>query len=524
MTRKHRGSHFQKGVADAGLPIEQRRVIHGNPFNQATANKTAVIDLRADLTRDYVVRDANTAYYQFLKTLPNSFDDLTQEFGLEVYYKMLFDAEVGASVGMLSLATLANGWRVKPVQSENVDPNLCQFCADFVKDVLDGMETPFLSAVEQILDGLWLGSSVSEMKWSVYNGGRYDGLYRVADLKNKPLKSTSFVVDSFYNVISLVTRIAPGMSLPIGSIIPISFEHINSIKGMLPRANFMVFTWNPPNGDPRGRSILRPAYSAWWMKQQVMNEWLAWIAQFSRPILVAETAPNAQPIPIKDNMGNIMLDSNGNPICRSPASVMVEDLEKARSGSVVVLPNGADARLLQVSGEGAGLKSAIEFADRQITRAITHQHLASGEAQHQSRASSQVHQDILGMLIIYIKQMLSSIVKRELIRPLIMLNFGAGAEAAIPAIDFGFGDGFPIGPDSVARLYQTGYLTSEQLPALDEMLGLPVRKKISSMLDRAEKETAADDTESAQALVAAFKNAKEQYQTWLDKADPDEGE
>ena len=49
------------------------------------------------------------------------------------------------------------------------------------------------------------------------------------------------------------------------------------------------------------------------VKNLIIINVLAWIAQFSRPILVANTAPNAQPIPIKDSAGNVMLDAQGAP-------------------------------------------------------------------------------------------------------------------------------------------------------------------------------------------------------------------
>jgi Protein of unknown function (DUF935) len=521
---KGSGQSRPQTAPNAGITVKQVVPVQGNPYNPQTKGKSGKVSMTVDLNQDYVA--ASRIWYPFLRAFPNAFDDLTREFGLDVYDRMLKDGEIASSCGVLTLACVSNGWKVvaSPEAAEN-SPEEAKKFARFCQEALEDLRTPMLSVLEQLLDGLVMGSSVCENTWEMIESGEWAGKIRLRDCKSKPLALTAFVVDAFNNVVGIASRTHTGELVSAGNAFPVSFDKDNKIPGLLPRINFTVFTWNMKNQDPRGQSILRPAYSGWWFKQQVINEYLSWIARFAQPSIVGYTPAGALPIPLKDASGNIIYDQQGQATVKSPQVAMREGLEDLKSGSVFTAPNGADVKLLQILSDGTAFNKALDFSNREITRAILHQHLATGEGEHQSRASSQVHQDVLGMLIMYIKQVLCTVIKRDILKPMIALNWGEEKVKFTPNLDLGMGDGFPLTALDISRLQSVLYFTEDQMPAVDQMLGLPVRSRVEAMRKRIQDERSAQPM-TGMAGGGAKEGGADQdsalYKKWLMEQQEDE--
>jgi hypothetical protein len=97
-------------------------------------------------------------------------------------------------------------------------------------------------------------------------------------LKVKPIRSVAFVTDAYLNVLGLVGA-KPGQTVPaVSDLAPAE---------IIPREKFCILSWRPKDGDPRGTSVLRPAYDPWWRKRQTIPEYLKYLAQFAGPSLWA---------------------------------------------------------------------------------------------------------------------------------------------------------------------------------------------------------------------------------------------
>jgi hypothetical protein len=114
---------------------------------------------------------------------------------------------------------------------------------------------------------------------------------------------------------------------------------------------------------------------------------------------------------------------------------------------------------------------------------VTYQFLGTLEGEHQARASSEVHQDILSLTVLRLKLWLAKQQYREVFKRLLMYNFdlsGRRIARYIPKLSLGLGDGFPVTPDSIAELMGSGYFGSMpdpvQMEKLDDRLGLPRRE------------------------------------------------
>jgi len=471
----------------------QTETVERNPFVPPSVEPRgdAKVRLHADPTKEYVP-SRTQGYYPFIQALPPWIDDISQQFGMQVYEQMLVDPVVYASLGLYRLAIIANDWDLVPsLTRDEHDYDVAVKMRNFVKDNLDNLETPYDNILEQHLQALAFGSSIHEQIYQV-EAGRL----RLKDIRDKPLRNSVFVVDSFFNTIGILTMRFPGQNFPAGSYIPIDFSAIgmtkpdeafdlsNVIPGMLPRYKFSILTNEIKLNDERGHSALRAAYQAWWLKQQIVAEHLKMLSQFGSPSVVGKTAPNATAQQFLDSNLNPITDpSTGLPMQRSAEQLLAQVLESLQNGSSIVVPNGSEVDTLETKGDGEAFINALNFYDTQIVKAITYQSLATQEGLHQARASSETHQDILSLGILRRKQWLANQQRREVFKRLLMYNFddtGKKIARYVPKLSLGLGDGFPVNPDVIARLMSANYFGMQpdpgQMEKLDERMGLPRRE------------------------------------------------
>jgi hypothetical protein len=193
-----------------------------------------------------------------------------------------------------------------------------------------------------------------------------------------------------------------------------------------------VLTIRARDEDPRGTSILRPAFRPWWKKVQADPEHMKWVAQFASPGLVGTTSENAQPQPVKNPDGTPAVDAQGNPVYLYPEQAMVDTLVAFRNGTAMAFPYGSAVKPMETKDDGSQF---IQF--EAIAKAILHQTLATGESQHESRAAASIHQDILGQLVRQIKRIVARMIRRDILTALTVANFGDDARPLVPVASLG---------------------------------------------------------------------------------------
>lgn len=93
-----------------------------------------------------------------------------------------------------------------------------------------------------------------------------------------------------------------------------------------------------------------------------------------------------------------------------------------------------------------------------------------------ARAASQIHQDVFGLLIYFLKGMVIETFERDVLFHLTKYNFGEDAAYELtPRASLGNVDrqDFATFSKGIAALYTAGVIDDTQLPAIHEMLGLP---------------------------------------------------
>jgi hypothetical protein len=136
-----------------------------------------------------------------------------------------------------------------------------------------------------------------------------------------------------------------------------------------------------------------------------------------------------------------------------------------------------------MQGDGAAFRMGMAEANDEITKAILTQQLATDEGRHMARAAATVHQDVLDTLVRQGKLSVQDMIRDQIFKPWIKLNWGEKAEHLAPIADLGATEqrDKPGLWQGAAALMNAKYFTEDQLQAMDLMLGVPVRQKITAL-------------------------------------------
>lgn len=411
-----------------------------------TPEAGAALNGLAKIMREYVAGSSDFPYLQLQRALPRHVDDAERDFGADIYERMLRDPMVAAAVDTLKMRALAEGLRLSPVSGgEDI--------WRFVESALESLDVPIEETLYDMLDALSFGHRLAEIVFEVSEQGRLV----LRAIKPKPRRNYGFVLDAYQNLTG-IAAIVPGKSafVPVG-IVPSPKD----LPNLFPASKFFVLTFGGTNRDPRGCSLLRPAYNPWWLKQQTWPQLLKFLVQFAGPSLIGYTPENAA------FSGDL-----------SPEDVMLAALKGFQNGSIVVLRGGSKVDRIQSEGEGQAFLNAIELYNREITHAVLKQTRATMEALHGSRADSETASDILDVVVGWVQGVLARAFRRQVVRPLVALNFGlTAARDHCPNVLFK-GSGKPDFAGTaaaVAQLQSSGYLSPSQYGGIDQLLSLPPR-------------------------------------------------
>jgi phage gp29-like protein len=323
---------------------------------------------------------------------PYNPDDLLTRHGMDLYDRMMTDAQVRASINTKRYALLARPWQVFPAVREKEHPAFCPACEarDFVEEALnelrgpDGSPRDFRCTLFEMMSAFYRGFSLAEMIWRVEERGRWQGRYTLAAIKFKNPKQIGFDMDEFLNVRAVTSRTTAGEPVTI------------------PRGKCLLFIHNQRDELPYGDSDLRAIYKHWHSKQILMEFWNLRLQRFGIPFAYANAAAG----PRRDQIQEIM--------------------REFQQESSAVFPPNVKLQLLEPrTDNGEPFLSALEWHNQQIAIGVLLQTLTSGEGLRSgSMALGRVHFDILLFALECMKQAVESAVNAQIVRPLVDYNFG----------------------------------------------------------------------------------------------------
>jgi len=467
-------------ASDQGGELTVTSVIDTPQANQ----KVTTIRAHADLLESYVASLGSTYTpwmgLGYIRQLPTPTDDLQRDFGTRLYDEdMQRDPQVYSTLSILVTAVLAQGLSLfPPVSSDDPQYKQAAKIVDFCNWNLKNLRHPMASVLYELVDGmLKMGHKAAEMEYDMAENVTPGAGPQIvlSDIVCKDQHALAFIIDGFSHVLGLV-YVRPGQALPqfgmFPNILPGSAE-VSQVMDVLPdfvlpRAKFVIPTHKPRNNDPRGTSHLKGVYTAWWKKQQLIPQHMAYVARFAQPSIWANISKDAKDIPVKDAAGNITS-------YKSIVSAVTEALSQIKSGAVASVID-TEIAMLEAKSEGKVLFDSFELEDRQIAKGILMQTLTTEEAQHMARAASTVHQDVFGILIAFLRSIMTWCIQNEILKPLVLYNFGQEeADTLVPIVSLGDTErqDKPAMMNSLAALALAGGVHPSQWPGLWRTLDFP---------------------------------------------------
>lgn len=397
--------------------------------------------------------------------LSNACDDLTQDLGVDVYEVMLNDPTVASAFFVLATAILNGKFQVIPrfqlqpgeelaalKGSAREDIENSTWAANFIDFNIQRQPRPIKSTSFEMLYALAFGCKLAE---KVFEEATFEGEDVVAlkRLRTKQNKAWSYVVTPYGDLVGIRGVIVGGGIVDF------------------PPDKFMIHTWMPQDGDPRGRSILRAAYNGWNLKINSWPKLYKYLDRFGSPIAVATLPENAPDEPLTNERGAPV----GAPVPATQA--MGNALARLEGGSWMVMRNGADFNLYAPTTNGEAFLHAIDIFKHEILEGILMTARATLEAEHGSKADTQEAHHVVARLIGLGRTSEEGMYEHQLFHHLLFLNRGKDfADRYTPHCSTGEVEAKDIEKVLTAFVGAGYVLDPGHYPFLDATFGLKPRK------------------------------------------------
>src|SRR5581483_8380712 len=166
------------------------------------------------------------------------------------------------------------------------------------------------------------------------------------------------------------------------------------------------------------------AFNAWNLKTQTWPELLRWLLTCAIPGLIGFTSDDADVEEMLDENNEPVLDADGQPRYVTPQEAMLSALVQFRNGMAAVFKNGAAVDQIEANGDGSAFEKAVEIFDKQISKGVLFQTLATGEGKRQARAASETHKDVLEKVVWWLKGKVAAMIVNDIARPFVRYNWG----------------------------------------------------------------------------------------------------
>jgi phage gp29-like protein len=309
-------------------------------------------------------------------------DELAARKGLEVYDRMMTDAQVRMAVNYKRFAVISADWDVLPGGPSRRDAEI----AAFAKRSLELMRGSVVQTVFGVMNALVHGYSVSEMVFKPVESGEDAGRWRLDAIKPKHPRDYEFELD------------------PFGNLTGLDLIDENGRRAKLPLWKFVVYTYLPEFNRPWGRSDLRAVYKHWWSKDFLLKWWNIYLETYGAPTRVGKYPAGATPESRQADLKRVLRDIVNN--------------------TAITIPDDMDIEFISAAGD-AGFESAVEYHDRQIVKGILGQTLTSDEGGHSgSYALGSVHAATLEDYVSFLRRDIAeSVMSEQVIRRLVDFNF-----------------------------------------------------------------------------------------------------
>lgn len=259
--------------------------------------------------------------------------------------------------------------------------------ADFIEEQLNGIES-FEDVETDLLDAVGKGFAVSEIMW-----GYDEGHVVVQEIKSRHQKR--FFWDSLDDSLKVRTREAPeGVLLPLNK--------------------FIIHKYKARSGHTSRAGILRVVAWMYLFKNYDLKDWVSFAEVYGLPLRLGKYQPGAS---------------------EADKVALMQALIRIGADAAGIIPDGTTIDFITTEKTSSSdlYERLARYCDEQMSKAILGQTLTS-DSGGGSYAQSKTHNDVRHDLTVADCKALASTLRRDLIRPLCIFNFGE--DKRIPHIRF----------------------------------------------------------------------------------------
>lgn len=390
-----------------------------------------------------------------------------------VRQQMMLHPKVSQSVHNLKAAIIGDGGRSIPcAPPSSPDFAYARMLAEFSDYVFRNCH--YYESALQLLDAVHSCNKIGALVFKDVAAGKYAGKRVLEWVQIIPDDTYTFYHDEYgkTNYVKITSS---------GTLTNSSRSNEYSID------KFIVVTYRKRNNSPIGFTCLAPAYDPWYKDVHCDAEEMAYAAQWGRPSVIVFSAPPPEsqggvetPAPLWYKDGTPVMEPNPefNPALPvGPENSVMKQREgysteqnrllftEFRAGSIWSLAGNSIVQIAEArAGGGDFFRFLREANARQIAAAIYGTHQMTESERNVSTANAEVGEGVAGLNVTAGKVMLEIAEERDILKPLLRMNFGPRALDFLPIRDYGSGQNgrIPKIMNSVVGLVTNGAFTDDQ--------------------------------------------------------------
>lgn len=346
-----------------------------------------------NLIEDLYVGTAEQTYYQS-GYVPESYDqpynsdDLYKKTGdYSIYHDMANDDQVSICLNLKKDLVLGSGYSLVPK-----DDDQAEMCEELKEMIEDSCDMPFTDKLREILDAYDVGFSLTEKVFKQLDDGRLT----LKSLLTRHPNSWLIYQDEKGNITK--------------------FEQKTTKNDIAVKPESLIhYVNNAKYQNPYGKSDLRAAYNAWFVKRQIVRYLGIFLESSAKPIPVGRYGTNAP---------------------AGTAQDILDILKKFQVKTALVLPKEVEVDFLEAKSNGEAYHKAINIFNMFIGRALFIPDLLGMSGSETSGGSLALGKEQMNVFFMHInrrRNTLEKLVQKHIIKPLVLWNYG---DVPIPEFKF----------------------------------------------------------------------------------------
>lgn len=258
--------------------------------------------------------------------------------------------------------------------------------AEFISEELRSLEA-FEDVMMDLLDAIGKGIAVSEIIWEYKNG-------KTTIAKIKSIHQKRFIWDNNDNFKVLTKEYPSGI--------------------LVPENKFIIHHYKARSGHASRGGVLRVVAWMYLFKNYVIKDWVSFCEVFGMPLRLGKYSQGAS---------------------EADKAALIDALIQIGTDAAGIIPDGTEIEFKEASKVTSTdvYNTLAKYCDEQISKAVLGQTLTS-DSGGGSYAQSKTHNEVRHDLTVADCKALAATIRRDLIRPLVLFNFGE--EKRIPYIRF----------------------------------------------------------------------------------------